>query len=335
MDTSLFDYDLPESSIAQAPIEPRDSSRLLDSRNLSDHTFADLPTLLDPGDLVVVNSTRVRKARLVGSKADSGGRAELLLLDGIGSRWRAMVKPARRLRSGSVLDFDGIKAIVVDGPAKGLVTVDLSADGDLEERIEEVGEIPLPPYYKSQLADPERYQTMFAKSLGSAAAPTAALHFTPAVVDALATRHIELTQVDLTVGIDTFRPIDAPDLDDHEIHSESFEVSDVAAEAVARCRKRGGRVVAVGTTTVRALESAATGGRLVETRTGSTDLFITPGYRFEVVDLLVTNFHVPKSSLVVMIAAFMGSEWRSTYEHALDAGYRFLSFGDAMLAQRS
>jgi S-adenosylmethionine:tRNA ribosyltransferase-isomerase len=329
-----FEYPLPESAIAQKPIEPRHDSRLLDTRDLSDHRFIDLPLLLRAGDLVVVNETRVRAARLLGRRKGSGGVVELLVLaarpDGL---WEALVRPARRLRPGVELEFDGLTAEIVEGPGEGVVVADLRAP-DVEAAIEAAGEIPLPPYFKGRLEDASRYQTMFARTTGSAAAPTAGLHFTPEVVDGLGARGISITSVDLHVGLGTFRPMTVEEVEAHRMHHEWCSVSEFAAESIAEVRRSGGRVVAVGTTVVRALETLGRPDGTVEPGEGDTDLFLMPGSEFHVVDALVTNFHVPGSSLVVLVAAFMGSGWRKAYEVALERGYRFLSFGDAMYAER-
>ncbi len=333
MRTSEFQYDLPRTAIAQEPIEPRHRARLLDTRDRTDHTFQELPSLLRPGDLVVVNRTRVRKARLRGKKRGSGGRVELLMLGRDGAHWRALVRPARKVRPGTVIEIEELTATILAGPHEGMARVSLAAPNgsDPEEHIERLGEVPLPPYFQGRLADPERYQTMFAKALGSAAAPTAGLHFTPEVFRGLGDRGVVVCEIELSVGLDTFRPISSSRIEDHRIHSEEYSIPPEAAAAVAHTREREGRVVAVGTTVVRALESAASGGG-VRPGPGTSELFITPGYRFSVVDLLVTNFHVPGSSLVVLVAAFMGPAWREAYRLALERGYRFLSFGDAMLA---
>jgi S-adenosylmethionine:tRNA ribosyltransferase-isomerase len=333
--TSDFFYDLPEAAIAQSPAEPRDASRLLVADGLEDRHFADLPDLLAPGDLVVVNRTRVRRARLLGRKEGSQGRVEALLLRPVAGGWEALVRPARRLRPGSRLAFGGIRATVLAGPDEGQALLALdSGEVPLEAALERWGEMPLPPYFTGRLADPERYQTVYAARAGSAAAPTAGLHFTPAVLNQLGERGIEVASVDLGIGVDTFRPIAVASLEEHRMHREDYLVDEAAAGAVAAARRRGGRVVAVGTTVVRTLESAGADGE-VRPGAGSTDLFITPGYPFHVVDLLVTNFHVPGSTLVVLIAAFMGDAWREVYREALARGYRFLSFGDAMLARRA
>lgn len=334
--TSDFVYDLPEGAIAQAPVEPRDAARLLVTEGLEDHRFSDLPGLLGPGDLVVVNRTRVRRARLLGHKEGSGGRVEALLLRPTPRGWEALLRPARRLRPGSRLRFGGIRATVVEGPERGEAVLALdSGEVPLEEALDCWGQVPLPPYFTGRLDDPERYQTVYAGRPGSAAAPTAGLHFTPGVLRHLEDRGIEVAAVDLDIGVDTFRPIAEARLAEHRMHREDYTVGEEAAAAVAAARRRRGRVVAVGTTVVRALESAAGPGGEVRPGPGSTDLFITPGYEFRVVDLLVTNFHVPGSTLVVLVAAFMGERWREVYRVALERGYRFLSFGDAMLTARA
>lgn len=334
MRTADFHYDLPDDAIAQSAIEPRDSSRLLDTRDLSDHRFADLPGLLRTGDLVVLNRTRVRRARLHGTKS-TGGAVEALLLgpDGDG-RWEALVRPARRVRVGTEIAFGATTVTVVQGPDDGRVVLEAET-GSFDAAMGEVGEVPLPPYFHGSLPDPERYQTVFAADEGSAAAPTAGLHVTTGVLDGLDAAGVGVAFVDLDVGVDTFRPISADRLEDHEMHSERWRVDDDAAGAIEVTRSAGGRIVAVGTTVVRTLESAAEESGTVSPGEGRTDLFIRPGHRFRCVDVLVTNFHVPGSTLVVLIAAFMGEGWREAYGAALSRGYRFLSFGDAMLAERA
>ena len=332
--TSEFGYALPEAAIAQSAIEPRDASRLLVAQTLEDRRFTDLPTLLRPGDLLVVNRTRVRAARIHGVKADSGGRVELLLTKRIDAdRWEALVKPARRVRPGTQLRFGPLRGEVLAGPDRGVVTIKLTGDIEVEEALHDIGDVPLPPYFHGSLPNPDRYQTMFAKEIGSAAAPTAALHFTPGLVKSLEATGIETTEVELEVGLDTFRPMAEGDLEDHVMHSERFVVPEEAAAAVDATRRHGGRVVAVGTTVVRTLESVASPSGQVEAKSGDTRLFIRPGHEFAVVDALITNFHAPRTSLLVLIAAAMGERWRHAYTHALEHGYRFLSFGDAMLIE--
>lgn len=296
---------------------------------MSDHRFLELSELLEPGDLVVVNETRVRSARLLGRRAGTGGKVELFLLskrpNGL---WDATARPARRLREGVKLEFEGLTATVHE-KRHGMLLVSLDAE-DEEKAIERAGKVPLPPYFTGQLDDDGRYQTMFARELGSAAAPTAGLHFTPDVVARLQAKGIRMATVDLHVSLDTFRPITTSTVEGHRMHSEWCAVPPETARAVSEAA----RVIAVGTTVVRTLESFAVGERAVEPGEKSTDLFLMPGSVFQVVDGLVTNFHMPGSTLLVLLAAFMGARWREAYEIALARGYRFLSFGDAMYAER-
>lgn len=334
MHTSEFDYELPSESIAQTPVEPRDAARLLVVDGLHDRRFRDLPSLLAPGDIVVVNDTRVRAARLRGTKVGTGAAIEALLVDrGPDGRWEALVRPSRRLHAGDGIRFGPITAEVLTDPEAGRVHLTLSAPIDLEQAIEAHGETPLPPYITSALADPARYQTVYAARTGSAAAPTAGLHITPRVLEALRRRSVAVARVELQVGLGTFRPITVDRVEDHQMHAERISIPEETARAIAGARARGGAVVAIGTTVVRTLESRTHHGG-VEPGGGETSLFITPGYRFSVVDRLVTNFHLPRSSLVVMVSAFIGAGWREAYATALERGYRFLSFGDAMLADR-
>jgi len=276
----------------------------------------------------------VRAARLVGRRERTGGAVELLLLDrrddGL---WDALARPSRRLRPGVRIEFGGLQAVIRSEPREGRVVVELVSD-DPERAVETVGMVPLPPYFTGDLDDPARYQTMFAVTPGSAAAPTAGLHFTEEVVSGLARRDIAIATVDLHVSLDTFRPMTAAVVEDHEMHSEWCGVPQSTVQAVERARERGGKVVAVGTTVVRTLESMADGRGGVTAGEGRTDLFLKPGSVFRVVDALVTNFHMPRSTLLVLLAAFMGPRWRTAYRTALDLGYRFLSFGDVMYAER-
>ena len=301
---------------------------------MSDHRFLELPNLLRSGDLVVVNETRVRSARLVGQRRETGGQVELLILErGDDGSWEALARPARRLRPGIELDFGGLVATVVSSPKGGHIRVRFDVS-DPESAFEETGMMPLPPYFTGELAYPERYQTVFARTPGSAAAPTAGLHFTDQVLQGLREAEIELAAVDLHVSLDTFRPMTVDEVEDHEMHTEWCSVPETTAEAITRARSGGGRVVAIGTTVVRALETMANGTGEVEPGWRRTDLFLKPGSVFSVVDLLVTNFHLPGSTLLVLLAGFMGERWREVYETALERDYRFLSFGDAMLAAR-
>lgn len=326
-------YDLPEALIAQVPIEPRHDARLLDARqSVVDREFWELPDLLFPGDLVVVNNTKVRRARLVGHRADTGGTVELLVLEPLGDgRWEALVRPARRIRAGLQVKVSNAIVNVESDPADGKIIISFA--GDAEALIADQGAVPLPPYIHETLSDPDRYQTMFANEIGSAAAPTAGLHFTPYVTERLMASAIPIVSVDLHVGLDTFRPISVESVEDHQMHSEWYSVPEATVQAISDTRQTGGRIVAIGTTVVRSLESAAADGGLRPVE-GRTSLFITPGFEFRVVDDLVTNFHVPGSTLLAMISAFMGPRWRDVYAHAVGHSYRMLSFGDAMIASR-
>ncbi len=302
---------------------------------MTDHRFLELPDLLEVGDVLVVNETRVRPARLVGKRPGTGGRVELLVLerrdDGT---WETIARPSRRLRPGLTLDFDGLGVTIVSKTDAGKVIVEFDAEDD-EAAIARAGSMPLPPYFHGDLPDPERYQTLFASIPGSAAAPTAGLHFTPEVVKRLGERGIPITAVDLHVSLDTFRPMTTDNIEDHAMHSEWCSIPQATVEQIAKARSAGGRVIAVGTTVVRTLETMADGSGGVLPGSARTDLFLRPGSDFQVVDVLITNFHLPGSTLLVLLAAFMGTDWRAAYETALRRGYRFLSFGDAMLAVRS
>lgn len=325
MKTDAFDYDLPPTAIAQTPVEPRDSARMLVDlgSEVAHHRVADLDRLLDPGDVVVVNNTRVLAARLSLFKP-TGGSVEVLLLEATGrpDEWQALVRPSRRVPDGMALERDGRPLVEVGralGDGRRLVTIDSCA-------IEAAGEVPLPPYIVEPLADPDRYQTVFADRLGSVAAPTAGLHLTDRLLDRLRSRGVTIETVELFVGLGTFRPISTESIEDHQMHEERYRV---ASDTWDRIREAG-RVVAVGTTVVRTLETVAATGQL----DGSTELFIRRGFDWRVVDVLLTNFHVPRSSLLVLVDAFIGDRWRLLYQTALSAGYRFLSFGDCMLVGR-
>ena len=338
MRTDSFEYPLPPDRIAQTPLPKRDASLLLDlgaDGRISDHVFTELPALLRPGDLLVANDTRVRHARLHGSDA-AGHAVELLLLEHLGANdYTCLARPGKRAFPGSEIRFEGgLTAAVLAGPGThpGERTVRLRVDGgDIERVVEETGAAPLPPYIRGFEGDPGRYQTVYASGApSSAAAPTAGLHFTAAVLAALQERGIGWTTVRLDVGLGTFAPMRTDSVDDHVMHRERYEVSEAAAAAIDRARTSGGRVIAVGTTVVRVLESCA-GADGVRAGAGTTDLFIRPGFSFRAVDGLLTNFHQPRSTLLVLVAAFIGEAWRDAYAHALQNGYRFLSFGDCML----
>jgi S-adenosylmethionine:tRNA ribosyltransferase-isomerase len=340
-----YDYELPEELIAQEPIEPRDASRLLvvpREGPFSHRAISDLPELLVAGDLLVLNDTRVIPARLLGKK-ESGGKVELLLCEplagGLGRRWRAMGQASKPIRAGARLHFDGLDATVEAAEGEGFYVVGLDREGaELEAALERAGRLPLPPYIQRppEDRDRERYQTILARAPGSAAAPTAGLHFTPALLERLAAKGIERTTVTLHVGPGTFLPVRAERLDDHRMHGERYVVPEAAADAVARARSRGSRVVAVGTTSARTLESAHLGGGRVVPGEGRTELFIRPGHTFGAVDALLTNFHLPRSTLLVLACALGGRDRiLEAYREAVARRYRFFSYGDAMLIERS
>jgi S-adenosylmethionine:tRNA ribosyltransferase-isomerase len=329
-----FDYVLPAERIAQVPIEPRDAARLMVDRGSAgpDHLHVrDLPTLLEDGDLLVVNDTKVIPARLRLHR-ETGGTAEVLLLEPLSDdqrTWEAMIRPARKLRVGEQLVDAAGDALVAIGPrtaAGDTWAVTLVADGEPLGLLQRHGEMPLPPYIGVALAEPDRYQTVYASEPASVAAPTAGLHFTPELLAAVAGRGVEIARVELVVGLDTFKPVTVDDTTEHVMHSERYRVT---AEVIEQCRQAR-RVIAVGTTTVRALESAAALGDLE----GRTRLFINRPYDWKVVDVMMTNFHLPRTTLLMMIDAFVGDRWRQLYAVAIAEHYRFLSFGDAMLLDR-
>jgi len=340
--TADFDYDLPTGMIAQSPADPRDSCRLLvvdrASGQIDHRVFTDIVEYARPGDLFVVNETRVMPARLRGVKEGSGGAVEVLLLRERGrDTWECLVRPGRRLQPGAKmlfgdLDLTGLVVGVLEESGGRLVQFS-ARDGRFMDVVRRIGEVPLPPYITRPLEDPELYQTVFATDEHSAAAPTAGLHFTTGLLDRLQEAGVHLAKVELDVGLDTFRPVTEEDAARHHIHTEHFRVPAWTADAVNDCRSRGGRVFAVGTTVVRALESAydEQSGLVVEAK-GATDLFILPGFKFGAVDALITNFHVPRSTLLMLVSAFAGRELvMQAYEVAKEEGYRFLSFGDATL----
>ena len=341
MNTSDFYYELPQELIAQTPPADRSASRLLlydrNTRSITDGVFSDVASHLHPGDVLVRNTTRVIPARLIGVREGTGGHMEFLLLRRAeGDRWECLAKPARRARPGQEYRVgDGLRVRVLgDTGAEGGKLVELLYDGILEEVLDRVGQTPLPPYITERLEDPERYQTVYARERGSAAAPTADLHFTQALLDRLRAQGVRIVDVLLHVGLGTFRPVSAERVEDHHMHAEYCEVTAEAARAINEARAAGGRVVAVGTTSVRTLESAATPDGLVQPFAGQTSIFITPGYAFRAVDALITNFHLPESTLLMLVSAFAGrEEMLRVYRHAVQQRYRFFSFGDAMLIE--
>lgn len=337
MKLSDFMYDLPEERIAQTPVEPRDHSRLMvlhrDTDQIEHRHFYDVIDYLNPGDVLVINETRVIPARLFGERA-GGGACEVLLLRQLGpKRWETLVKPGKKLKPGAEITFGGgrLRARISETTDVGGRIVDFDCEGTFEAALDELGEMPLPPYIHERLEDRERYQTVYAKQEGSAAAPTAGLHFTPELLDRIREKGVDVVPVLLHVGLGTFRPVKTENVEEHEMHSEYFEVTEEAAARINAARERGGRVVAVGTTSVRTLESAAENGVLLPRR-GETSIFIKPGYRFQMVDALITNFHLPGSTLVMLVSALYDREKiLAAYEEAVRDGYRFFSFGDAML----
>ena len=339
MRTADFDYDLPPELIAQTPLERRDASRLLvldRSSNTTTHTTVDrLAEFLDAGDLLVANNSRVLAARLSTHKVETGGKVELLLLHPLaGGSWESLAKPARRLATGARLLVDGtdFSIDVIERRGEGLVEVRL--DPALLANLDRVGTVPLPPYIHERLTNPDRYQTVYASEPGSAAAPTAGLHFTPELMDSLKRQGIGWTEVSLDIGLDTFRPVTVATIADHTMHSETCRISEEAVRAITDTKDSGGRVIALGTTAARTLETA---GKLWEDREPfafevATDIFITPGYRWRIVDALFTNFHLPKSTLLMMVSALASRETMlAAYQEAIHQRYRFFSFGDAML----
>ncbi len=339
MKTHDFFYELPEELIAQIPPEPRDGSRMMicDRQNAAFRhgRFLDLPQYLRPGDAVVINHTKVIPARLIGQKEDSGLACEVLLLKRISQdSWEALVRPGRRLKSGSRLSFgDGLlKAVVESSTDFGGRMVRFFYEGVFEEVLDRLGQMPLPPYIHEKLEDKSRYQTVYAKFSGSAAAPTAGLHFSPRVLKDIQNRGARLIPILLHVGLGTFRPVKTDNLDEHVMHEEYYEVSPEAAAAINQARANGGRILCVGTTTLRTLETAADDQGLIHSGQGMTGIFIKPGYRFKACDMLLTNFHLPESTLLMLVSAFMGHrEALGAYGEAVQEKYRFFSFGDCML----
>ncbi len=346
MRTSDFDYHLPEHLVAQTPVEPRDHSRLLvvdtATGDLSHCHFYDIGHFLQPGDLLVLNNSRVLPARLKGRRIGTGGAVEVLLLhredEGL---WKAMVKPGRRLGPGAAFEIDGVPVDVLEDLGDGTRLIRMSDEGVIRDS----GEVPLPPYIHTPLADGERYQTVYASTEGSAAAPTAGLHFTPELLDGLRLKGVRLAQVTLHVGIDTFRPVRSEQPGKHKLHSEYFQLGEQAAREINQAKADGRRIICVGTTSVRLLEQAALlaeeqGSATLAAASGWADLFILPGHRFRLVDGLITNFHLPRSTLLMLVSAFAGRDRAGdagreiilrVYQEAIEGGYRFYSFGDCMM----
>lgn len=340
MKTSDFFYELPEELIAQIPAEPRDSSRLMvyhrkDGR-VEDRIFRDIIEYLRPGDALVINETRVLPVRLIGRKRGGSAEVECLLLKRLdGNRWEALIRPAKRLREGMYVDFsEDLCCSIEEKRDEGIAILNFEYEGVFENLLEEYGAAPLPPYIHQENPDKKRYQTVYARINGSAAAPTAGFHFTKELMDRIREKGIEIIPVLLHVGLGTFRPVKVEDVTKHKMHSEYYEVSEESAGRINRIRENGGRIIAVGTTSVRTLESAADDKGKIHSGSGETEIFIYPGYTFKCVDALITNFHLPESTLIMLVAAMVGREKiLELYNRAVSEKYRFFSFGDAMFIE--
>ena len=338
MKTSDFYYDLPEELIAQDPLENRSDSRLmvLDKKTgaVSHHIFRDIVEYLQPGDCLVINDTKVIPARLIGSKEDTGAKIEVLLLKRkTGDVWETLVKPGRKAKPGTRIQFgDGLLVgEVMDIVDEGNRLIRFEFDGIFEEILDQLGQMPLPPYITHQLKDKDRYNTVYATHSGSAAAPTAGLHFTPELLRTIEEKGIDIARVTLHVGLGTFRPVKVDDVENHHMHSEFYMIDEAAAEKINRAKENGKRVICVGTTSCRTIESAADENGRLKPCSGWTEIFIYPGYRFKILDCLITNFHLPESTLIMLVSALAGqTHVLAAYEEAVKERYRFFSFGDAM-----
>jgi S-adenosylmethionine:tRNA ribosyltransferase-isomerase len=338
MKTEDFDYYLPQNLIAQTPVYPRDSSRLLvydgHTQNATDRHFFDLPSLLKSGDVLVINNTKVLPARIFGKKSGTGANIEFLLHKRLNlTDWEVVTRPAKRLHIGDEVVFcDRLKAVIVSPLSEGEKIVRFIFDGVFEDILHQIGNMPLPPYIHEKLKDKDRYQTVYALFDGSSAAPTAGLHFTPELILALKNKGVIFAEVLLHVGLGTFKPVKAENISEHRLHSEYYSVSEEAAKTVNDAKREGRRVIAVGTTSVRVLESASDESGLVAAKSGNTEIFIYPPYQFKAIDGMITNFHLPKSSLIMLVSAFLTKEkTMQLYQSAVQKQYRFFSFGDAML----
>lgn len=339
MNVDLYDFELPEDLIAQTPLEERTASRLLtlnkQDGSIAHHTFKDIVDELHPGDTLVLNDTRVIPARLFGLKEDTGAKAEVLLLKNLGGdQWEALVKPGKKLKKGSVIHFgDELKAVINEEGEMGERKLTFSYTGIFQEILDRLGQMPLPPYIKEKLDDKERYQTVYSRHEGSAAAPTAGLHFTEELLEQIRAKGVTVTFITLHVGLGTFRPMTVERVEDHVMHAEYYSVTQETADLLNAARERGGRIVAVGTTSCRTLETIGSRyeGEDLRACSGWTDIFIYPGYSFKVVNSLITNFHLPKSTLVMLVSSLAGREHiLNAYKKAVEEKYRFFSFGDAM-----
>lgn len=338
MKTSDFYYDLPKDLIAQTPVEPRDSSRLLvlgrESGSIQHKHFYDIIDFLVPGDLLVVNDSRVLPARIYGIKNETGAKVEFLLLKQIsGNRWETLCKPGKKAKQGSKFTFGNglLSATVAKVKSDGNRVVDFDSGENFFAALDKIGQMPLPPYITEELKDKERYQTVYSNELGSAAAPTAGLHFTKELLQKIADKGVNIAYVTLHVGLGTFRPVKVDDVTKHKMHSEHYEIPKKTADLINKTKKNGGRIIAVGTTSCRTLESVASLYGEIKPCDGFTDIFIYPGYKFKVLDGLITNFHLPESTLIMLVAAFSGYDnIMNAYKVAVEEKYRFFSFGDAM-----
>ena len=340
MNISDFDYFLPEKQIAQVPADPRDSSRMMvlspKTQTIEHRHFYQLDEYLMDGDVLIFNDTRVIPARLIGVRQPTGGKAEVFLLRQLErDRWEVLVKPGKKMRVGSVITFGHeLSCEVFEHTDFGGRIVKFSYEGIFEEILDRLGTMPLPPYIHETLEDPERYQTIYSREKGSAAAPTAGLHFTESLMDRLRKKGVHLGFVTLHVGLGTFRPVQVDEIEDHVMHSEFYSIPTETADLIRMVKQEGRRVVAVGTTSIRTLESAAVDHGMIEAKQGWTNIFIYPGYQFKIVDAVITNFHLPKSTLIMLVSAFAGREFTlQAYQTAVEENYRFFSFGDAMLIQ--
>lgn len=338
MKTSDFYYDLPEELIAQDPLEDRSSSRLLildkKTGKTEHHIFKEIIDYLNPGDCLVINDTKVIPARLIGEKVGTGAKIEVLLLKRKEKDvWETLVKPGRKMKVGAQVSFGGglLTGEVIDVVEEGNRLIKFHYEGIFEEVLDQLGEMPLPPYITHQLKNRNRYNTVYAKNEGSAAAPTAGLHFTPELLDAIQKKGVDIARVTLHVGLGTFRPVKVEDVTEHHMHSEFYQVDEEAAEKINRAKDGAGRVICVGTTSCRTIESAADETGHLKPCSGWTEIFIYPGYKFKMLDCLITNFHLPESTLIMLVSALAGKEHvMAAYEEAVKERYRFFSFGDAM-----
>ncbi len=339
MKTSDFNYDLPQELIAQTPMQPRDMCRMLVCDRFSlkrEHRiFKDIADYLNPNDVVVVNETKVIPARLIGVKISTNIPVEVLLLKRLSQNdWEALVRPGRRLKPGAEISFGNgeLKAVIADTTDFGGRIVRFSYEGVFENILDRLGETPLPPYIHEKLEGPGQYQTVYARVEGSAAAPTAGLHFTKEVLDSIRRKGVDIVPVLLHVGLGTFRPVQEENIEEHNMHTEFFQVSSDAADRINKARKNGGRIVCIGTTAVRTLESVVDDSGVIHPKSGDTSIFIYPGFKYRATDVLLTNFHLPQSTLLMLVSAFMGlDEALAAYREAVEKKYRFFSFGDCML----